>query len=94
MRDLLRWSTNVTRRKPYPRVTLSGDAAARILALSTHWQMTPEEVVRRLCDQATIGRTATAVVQVGAALVSELFAPTPKELPRSPEVTPPSRRLF
>ena len=85
-------------RKPYPRVTISGDAAAEILRLSTAWNVSPEDVVRRLCADATLGRGTAAAVKVGVAVLDHFFTPAPvKEIERDPgldvfPLLPPARR--
>jgi hypothetical protein len=79
----------MTRRKPYPRITVSGPAASELLILASRWGMTPEEVVVRLCAEAHAYRTASTVMSVGAAIVGSLLSPTEQSIP----VLSPSRRL-
>jgi len=92
----------MTRRKPYPRVTVSGPAAAELLRLASRWGMTTDEVVVRLSAEAGAYRTASTVVSVGAAIVGSLLAPAERPAPATDPVLdaasifgalPSSRRL-
>lgn len=76
------------RRKPYPHVMICGDAAREILSLAGAWDVTPEDVVRRLVDQARIGRGTAAAVKAGAALFDYLT--TPAKAPGLPTAEEPS----
>jgi hypothetical protein len=86
----------MTRRRPYPRVTVSGPAASELLTLATRWGMTPDEVVVRLSAEAGAYRTASTVVSVGAALLGSVLAPSEKPNPSRDSVldaVPPHRRI-
>lgn len=56
------------RGKPYPHVTIGGQAASDILSLATRWMVTPEEVVTRLLGHMSVTIAEAELLTVGLSM--------------------------
>lgn len=65
------------------KIVIDGEQAMRLQTLATKWNVAPTEALRRVLDQAFIGRGAAVAVEAGFILLETMISN--KKLKEKPE---------
>ena len=65
------------------RVFVTGDPATRLLTLAQRWKVSPTEALRRVLDQAFVGRGALVALEAGF-IALEHMTSKPEEEEKKP----------
>jgi len=60
-------------------VVVRGEQAARLQTLARRWGVEPDEALRRVLDQAFVGRGAMVALEAGFVFVEHLLREKPEE---------------
>lgn len=66
------------KREPFA-ITVTGEQAKRLQALARRWGVAPDEALRRVLDQAFVGRGAMVALEAGLAFLDHLTLKSPEE---------------
>lgn len=67
------------RKPPPPKVVIVGEQAKRLNALALRWGVLPDEALRRVLDQAFVGRGALVALEFGFIAIEHMTRKKPEE---------------
>ena len=66
------------KREPFA-IAVTGEQAKRLMTISRRWNVTPDEALRRVLDQAFVGRGALVAIEAGFIALEHFTRKKPEE---------------